>query len=118
MTDNKPFFEVNITEAKKEKPKSRPQRWADACREARAALGAIESRVEDYSNALEVLRGLQEEYSEWRDNMPEGLQSSPLGEKLENVCEFDLDAEISLDEASTLVDECEAMDLPLGFGKD
>ncbi len=63
--------------------RSRPQRWADA---------------------VATLRVLQEEYQDWSDNLPENLQSTALAEKLEAVCEVDVD---QLD-----------IDLPLGFGRD
>jgi hypothetical protein len=63
--------------------RSRPQRWRDA---------------------VAALRELQEEYQEWLNNLPESLQSSPLAEKLEEVCSLDLD-------------QLE-IDLPFGFGRD
>ncbi len=63
--------------------RSRPQRWADA---------------------VETLHVLQEEYQDWLNNLPENLQSTALAEKLEAVCEVDVD---QLD-----------IDLPLGFGRD
>ena len=63
--------------------RSRPQRWAEA---------------------VETLRELQAEYQDWLDNLPESLQSSALAEKLEEVCNVDID---SLD-----------IELPLGFDRD
>jgi hypothetical protein len=63
--------------------RSRPQRWADA---------------------LDELRQLQEEYREWLESLPENLEGSVLHEKLEEVCELDID---ELD-----------VELPLGFGRD
>lgn len=62
--------------------------------------------------ALEELREIQEEYETWRDNLPENLQSSPLGEKLETVCE------LAIAEALSTVEEANNVDLPLGFGRD
>jgi len=62
----------------------RPQRWADA---------------------VTTLRELQAEYQEWLDNLPENLQDGALADKLQAVCELDLD-------------ELENVDLPLGFGRD
>ena len=64
--------------------RTRPQRWADA---------------------VATLRALQEEYQAWLDNLPESLQDSVLSEKLQAVCDLDLD-------------ELERVDLPLGFGRD
>jgi hypothetical protein len=63
--------------------RSRPQRWAEA---------------------VETLRELQSAYQVWLDNLPESLQDSALAEKLEAICELDLDP---LD-----------VDVPRGFGRD
>ena len=84
--------------AKKQKPKSRTQRWSEA---ASAAV-----------SALEELQSIQEEFEEWKDNLPENLQQSALGEKLETVCGIDLTS------ALDSVQEAESADLPLGFGRD
>jgi len=84
--------------AKKAKRRSRADRWADACSRA--------------SDALSDLRRLQEEYEEWKDNLPESLQSSPVGEKLEEVCGLDIEG------ALDMVSDAEGIDLPLGFGRD
>jgi len=78
--------------------KSRTDRW----REAAAAAVA----------ALEQLREVQEEYQEWLDNLPEGLDQSAVADKLNEVC--DLDVEGALDTCN----EAENVDLPLGFGRD
>lgn len=87
-----------IPKAKKVRPPSRAARWADACTDA--------------LDAIERLKGLQEEYSDWKDNLPESLQSSPVGEKLEEVCGLDLEG------AQSTVEEAEGLDLPQGFGRD
>jgi hypothetical protein len=50
--------------------RSRPQRWADA---------------------VETLRELQAEYQEWLDNLPESLQDTALAEKLQAICDLELD---------------------------
>jgi hypothetical protein len=63
--------------------RSRPQRWEDA---------------------LNELRELQEEYQAWFDALPENLYGTALYEKLEEVCDLDLD---ELD-----------IELPRGFGRD
>jgi hypothetical protein len=52
---------------------------------------------------VETLRHLQSAYQEWLDNLPEALQDSPMAEKLQAVCDLDLD---ELD-----------VDLPRGFGR-
>lgn len=77
---------------------SRPKRWFKAVSEAR--------------DALEELESIQEEYRDWLDNLPEGLDSSPVAEKLEAVCELDIQ------EAISFIDEFDMADLPLGFGRD
>jgi hypothetical protein len=80
------------------KPLSRPKRWAQ---EATAAVSAIEALVE-----------LQQEYQEWYDNLPENLQNSPVGEKLQAICDLDLEG------AFSTLQEADGADLPMGFGKD
>jgi hypothetical protein len=62
------------------------------------------SRPQRWSDALDELRQLQEEYREWLENLPENLEGSVLHEKLEAICELDID---ELD-----------IELPLGFGRD
>lgn len=62
------------------------------------------SRVRRWQEAVETLRELQTEYQEWLDNLPESLQDSTLAEKLQTVCDLDID---ELD-----------VDLPRGFGRD
>ena len=78
--------------------KSRTQRWADACA---AAQSAIQDLVD-----------LQQEYQEWLDNLPEGLDESPVADKLSEVCDLDIEG------AQGMVAEFEGVDLPLGFGRD
>lgn len=77
---------------------SRPGRWLTAC-----AL---------IKEGLTDLGDLKDEYQDWLDGLPENLQQSLLAEKLEAVCDLDLD------EIESLVDEAEMIDLPLGFGRD
>lgn len=62
------------------------------------------SRVQCWQEAVETLRDLQAQYQEWLDNLPESLQNSTLAEKLQTVCDIDID---ELD-----------IDLPRGFGRD
>ena len=40
---------------------------------------------------MDELRQLQEEYREWLESLPENLEGSVLHEKLEEVCELDID---------------------------
>ena len=74
---------VPVQPQRRARPKSRPARWAAA---------------------LAELRTLQAEYQDWRDQLPEALAGSRTAERLDEVCDLDLDA---LD-----------VDLPRGFGRD
>lgn len=140
------------------KNKSRPQRWADAVSTGQDAVSRLKAILEDIeenknkvtdnhindwakeagilSNAMSELDGLREEYEEWQSNLPENLQQSALGEKLEAVCslnftvdEFDGigadsdedDLQSALSDVENIEDElsdAENADLPRGFGKD
>ena len=64
--------------------RSRPQRWQDAVR---------------------TLLDLQDEYREWLDHLPDSLRESALADKLEAICELDLD-------------ELDSAEPPLGYGRD
>jgi len=83
---------------KKVKPKSRATRWSEA------ASYAV--------SALEDLVAIQQEFSDWKDNLPDNLQQSPLGEKLETICDLDIESALST------AQEAEGADIPLGFGRD
>lgn len=88
---------------------SRPKRWANALANAQTA-------VEELEGAFNELQELKDEYQDWQDNLPENLQQSALGEKLEAIsC---LEFEHSIDEVKGQIDEAEACELPLGFGRD
>jgi hypothetical protein len=92
------------------KRQSRAQRWADAVNRAQLARS-------DLDDALSELADLKQEFEDWRDNLPENLQSSALGEKLDEVCDLDLDRDAIMD-AIDFLDTAEGLDLPLGFGRD
>ena len=77
---------------------TRPQQWAQACSKA--------------ISAIEELEALQEEYQEWQDNLPDGLDQSATAEKLEAVSELDLEG------AKDALQEADDIDLPRGFGRD
>jgi hypothetical protein len=77
---------------------SRGDRWTEA---AQAAF-----------EALERLEEVRQEYEDWRDNLPENLQNSALGEKLNSVADLDIQSAIDVAE------EAVNADLPLGFGRD
>lgn len=116
---------------------SRPQRWMKAVSEAQANLEIIREAEEDddtseakaaLESAIDDLVSLKEEYQEWRDNMPESMESSPTVEKLEEVLYLDLESAQgymsdddfveSLDDIESILDEAENVDLPRGFGRD
>ena len=80
------------------KSASRAARWLDAIGTAR--------------QGLDELRALQEEYQDWRDNLPENLDQSPTAEKLDAVLDLDIEGALST------VEEAEGCDLPRGFGRD
>lgn len=80
------------------KKQTRSDRWNLAAGEAESGLASL----------LDV----QQEYQDWLDNLPENLQNSALGEKLQAVC--DLDIQGALD----TINEAQGLDLPLGFGRD
>ena len=80
------------------KQASRVKRWTNA------ASRAVE--------ALEELCDLQTEYTDWKESLPENLESSAIAEKLETVCDLDLD------DALSTAQEAKGIDLPLGFGRD
>lgn len=101
------------------KIQSRPARWQAACAEAREAFDELLAAAERFTSSLEELRGVQEEYQEWFDNMPDSLQyNSPMGEKLQAITDLDLDIEVDLSEYEDPLSEAENAELPLGFGRD
>jgi translation elongation factor EF-G len=134
------------------KRQSRAMRWGGACSEAREALEkAVEARdsvnekivelieselaepLAELFTAMEALDEVKQEFQEWRDNLPENLSGSALGEKLDTVVDLETDPsnlgidvgnieapeiELDLDEVSTAIDEAEGAELPLGFGRD
>jgi phage shock protein A len=99
---------------------SRPARWERACAAARDALEKTRSAYEDLETAMEELRGLQEEYADWQSNLPENLQQSAIGEKLDAIAGLALEPNVSdeLDQVESAIDEAEGLDLPRGFGRD
>ena len=94
----------------KKKRTGRAARWEEATAKARQAL-------DDLKAALEELEGVREEYEEWKGNLPENLEYSALGQKLEAVSEMDFSESI-LSEVEEAVDNAESADLPLGWGRD
>lgn len=66
------------------------------------------SRPKRFELALDELNAIMESLQAWRDSLPENLQSSALADKLEAAIDGFTDG------ISTL----EAIDMPLGFGRD
>jgi ABC-type transporter Mla subunit MlaD len=95
----------------KPKQPSRAQRWADAVADGQAALASLQQALAD----LDEVRG---EYESWRDNLPENLSGSALGEKLDAVADLDTDAGSLLSDVEDTLSEAEQADLPRGFGRD
>jgi predicted transcriptional regulator len=120
-------FDNNVpvppAKVKRQKPKSRPARWAEAVGNAISALEAIAAEVEKFEEAMAELTELKSEYEEWKDNLPESLQSSAVAEKLEAIADIDFEgqAEVitsAIDDVRSVLDDAEGMDLPQGFGRD
>lgn len=98
---------------------SRPKRWAAAIAKAREEINRIEGALSEYNDAMSDLRAVQEEYQEWHSNLPENLSGSSLNDKLETVCNLDLDdADIDVQELESKIEEAEGVELPQGFGRD
>lgn len=108
---------VGLKRTKRVKPKSRAVRWSEAVAKAQEAKSDLEAAKDKLESAFADLNDLKSDYENWRDNLPENLQSSPLGEKLEAVCDLDFDVEIDLD-GLDVIDEADGIDLPQGFGRD
>lgn len=99
---------------------SRPKRWAAAAQAAQTALEKLRGAKDELEQACSDLRDIQSEFEDWKDSLPENLQNSPLGEKLQTVCDISIPDEdnIDLSEYESAIDEAESADLPLGFGRD
>jgi len=63
------------------------------------------SRPQRWRDAVQTLVDLQVEYQDWLDNLPDSLHESAVAEKLEAICEYDFG-------------DLEALEPPLGFGRD
>ena len=81
------------------KKQSRQDRWNEA--------------ISEVQGGLDMLNELKDEYTEWKDNLPENLEQSPVGEKLEEVCEHQ-----GYDDIESAISELEELELPKGFGRD
>jgi hypothetical protein len=108
---------------KRVKPQSRPQRWAAAVGAAQDAVAAMRENCGTLEDALATLREVQEEYESWKDNLPENMQSGATADKLEEICNLEVDGaadEVSgaLDTLEGMLGDAEGVELPRGFGRD
>lgn len=99
-------------------PTGKSARWQAAAAELRSKFDVLQAAIENFNEAREELKSVQEEYQEWYDNMPESLQQGATGEKLSAIGDIDLETEAECSDLETMVDEAENADLPAGFGRD
>ncbi len=96
----------------------------------------MQKAVDKIRDGIDEIRSLSEEYQEWYDNMPEGLQGGGTGDKVQEVASLfndqsdegdsaltrleDLISTLNdtADELESVADEVEGADLPRGFGRD
>lgn len=89
---------------------TRQRRWDSAVSDAKLAKEMLD-------DAIAVLVELRDEFEMWRDNMPENLHGSPTYEKLDEICDLEIDRDAIMDHLDFL-DTAEGLDLPVGFGRD
>lgn len=109
--------------AKAKRPPSRSARWAEAVAAALEAINEMSGQLDALDEAIANLRGIQEEYEEWQGNLPENLQSSALGDKLETIVGLDIESiadsvRSAIEDAQANIEEAEGAELPQGFGRD
>ncbi|MFA6118238.1 MAG: hypothetical protein WC729_29905 [Sphingomonas sp.] len=113
---------VSVTERPKAKkmktPMSRPERWAAAAQNARDAYDAMSAGRSGWEDAMGELSSLKDEYEEWQGSLPENLQDSALGEKLEAITGMDFETLPDLDDCESLLEEIKDIELPRGYGRD
>ena len=63
------------------------------------------SKAQRWSDAVQELVDLQAEYQAWLDNLPDNFESSAVAERLEAICDLD-------------VESLQDVDPPRGFGRD
>lgn len=109
------------------KRQTKQQRWDEAIAVARKAADEAEEIQEQLTqakqaivDALEDLKAMAEEFGETFDNMTEGLQQTPFGQKCEAMQQMDLEGDVDEDLDTLLgkIDEAEGAEIPLGFGRD
>jgi hypothetical protein len=105
------------------KEKSRSKRWQEAIDKAKEMFELIRNAGDELASACSELHEIQQEYQDWLDNLPENLENSALGEKLQAVCDIDIEslADDPLSDWPNLestLEEAESTELPMGFGRD
>jgi hypothetical protein len=105
------------------KEKSRPVRWADAASKCREKYDATQTAADELAEALMELNDIRGEYEDWFDNLPENLQDSPVGQKLAELTNMEIESAANdplenMGDVEELIDAAEGADLPLGFGRD
>jgi hypothetical protein len=92
------------------------ENWQNA---AEGLKEAISSNIDAVREALENLQMVREDlYQSWYDNMSEGLQASPTGQKLEELLGIDLEPNLPDELVESAAQEILDADLPQGFGRD
>jgi len=65
------------------------------------------SRPERWSDAVQTLADMLDQFQEWRDKLPSSLEASPTADVLDAVLEL-----------RGHVEDLQAVELPKGFGRD
>lgn len=65
------------------------------------------SRPQQWADAVDTLLSILDDYQQWRDSQPPGLEGSATTERIDAVLEL-----------RDLVEQLEAAELPKGFGRD
>ena len=105
------------------KKQSRSARWMTAVSEAKDEFQRVQDASSGLADAMQAIKDVQDEYQDWLDNLPENLQNSALGEKLQAVCDIDIES-LTDDPLSdwpqleSTLEEAEGVELPQGFGRD
>jgi len=105
------------------KKESRPDRWQRLTTEALTIRDEIVDKAQALADKLTELRDVQSEYEEWRDNLTENAQSGATAEKLEAVCDIDIESATDdplsdWDGTVQAIEDAANAELPLGFGRD
>jgi hypothetical protein len=105
------------------KQPSRTKRWEEAVAKAKEQFEKVREAGDDLQAACQDVFDVQQEYQDWLDNLPENLENSALGEKLQAVCDIDVesltdDPLADWPQLESTLEEAEGVELPQGFGRD